>query len=218
MATGAIGSVAALGAMAADRVAAQASNVVWRLDADWGYPRGPHAKTRLRSAASRNAAAHRFALTESDALAMNLHKCSFAPAFSVEVDGEAVAEIWQALSYSWTNPTTGQVVQILDDRHLDRIPRGEARWARALTASAPGWTAAGTPAAQSGAGTATGADDSAAAAGASAGPAASSHDGSDAGLALTGSAPGGAVLAGLGAIAAGVAALRLRRPDGPPGG
>ena len=61
--------------------AAPAADVVevYMLDADWGYPRSPHAKTRLVSAVSRGAAASRIALSPQDALTMNLHLCSFAP-------------------------------------------------------------------------------------------------------------------------------------------
>ena len=61
------------------------TTTVWMLEPDWGYAWGPHAKTRLISRASRGAAANRVARTEADALDMNLHRCSFAPAVAVSV-------------------------------------------------------------------------------------------------------------------------------------
>lgn len=105
---------------------------VWRLDPDWGYPRGPHGKTRLRSRASLNAAAHRYALTEQDALDMNLHLCSFAPAVPVEVCTAEFMYLWDELAYEWQNPWKDTQVAILDDRCVDHVPNGAEVLARAL--------------------------------------------------------------------------------------
>jgi hypothetical protein len=91
---------------------------VWQLDPDWGYPRGPHAKTRLISRASRRAAANRYALSEQDALDMNLHLCSFAPAVERTVSAATFGGLWDLVSYEWTNPSSGTVVRVLDRRHL----------------------------------------------------------------------------------------------------
>lgn len=94
---------------------------MWQLDPDWGYPRGPHAKTRLVSNASRRAAQNRIALSEEDALEMNLHLCSFAPAVAHTVCAATFADLWQRHSYGWTNPSSGTVVQVLDRRHLSAV-------------------------------------------------------------------------------------------------
>ena len=177
--------------MNSQSVAAATTVTVWRLDPDWGYPRGPHGKTRLRSRASRNAAAHRYARTEADAVAMNLHRCSFAPAVPVEVDGAAFAEPWNSLAAPWTNPWNGEVVEILDDRHVGRIPTGPQ-----LHAAAFGTGGSMTD------GPGGGDADAGAAQGSPAGAAA---------LALTGSSTSTAVAIGFGAISSGVAALHLRR-------
>jgi len=189
--SGAAGAAAAVAVVGATPVAAATTVTVWRLDPDWGYPRGPHGKTRLRSRASRNAAAHRYARTEADALAMNLHRCSFAPAVPVEVDGAAFAELWNSLAAPWTNPWNGEVVEILDDRHVGRIPTGPQLHAAAF-------------------GTGGSMIDGPGGGGADAGAAQGSPS-STAALALTGSSTSTAVAIGFGAISSGVAALHLRR-------
>ncbi len=144
------GGVAALGLTlgattdaGADADAAAGAMTVWRLDADWGAPRGPHGKTELHSRASRAAARHRYALTERDALAMNLHKCSFAPAVPLSVDRVAFTHLWEPLAYEWRNPWNGRTVRIFDDRHADRIPDGAATLALALATRRS--TPSGTP-------------------------------------------------------------------------
>lgn len=114
----------------------------WRLDPDWGYPRGPHGKTRLESKASRNAAKNRWALTEQDALDMNLHLCSWAPAVPVEVQTCAFMHIWNhngAGSYEWKNPWNDTKVQIFDERCLPHIDASGELWQQALnpTCAAP---------------------------------------------------------------------------------
>lgn len=108
---------------------------VWRLDPDWGYARGPHNKTKLESNASRQAAKNRWALTKRDALDMNLHKCSWAPAVPVEVDKCAFMEIWDhngAGSYEWKNPWNQASVQIFDERCLPHIDDSGELWKKAL--------------------------------------------------------------------------------------
>jgi hypothetical protein len=106
---------------------------VWRLDPDWGYPRGPHGKTRLVSRASRTAARHRYALSERDALDMNLHLCSFAPAVAIEVRRDEFMALWDELAYRWSNPWLGGSVWVLDDRHASRLAGGPDLLARALS-------------------------------------------------------------------------------------
>jgi len=109
---------------------------VWRLDADWGYPRGPHGKTKLTSKASRTAAANRWALTEQDALDMNLHLCSWAPAIAVQVNKCAFMEIWDhngSGAYTWHNPWKDIDVRIFDERCLPHIDNSDVLWAEALT-------------------------------------------------------------------------------------
>ena len=97
---------------------------VWHLETDWAQPRGPHAKTRLVSRASRRAAQHRYALTEDDALAMNLHLCSWAPAAATEVCSEAFMSLWDEVAYDWHNPWLDQTVHIFDIRSV----AGSDRW------------------------------------------------------------------------------------------
>lgn len=108
---------------------------VWRLSSDWGYPRGPHGKTRLESKASLNAAKNRWALTEQDALDMNLHLCSWAPAEAVEVNKCAFMEIWDhngAGSYVWRNKWKDVDVRIFDERCLPHIDDSGELWDMAL--------------------------------------------------------------------------------------
>jgi hypothetical protein len=204
-AAGALGGATAV-VWSAAPAGATPTAVVWQLDPDWGYPRGPHGKTRLRSNAARQAAAHRYALTQADAEAMNLHKCSFAPPVAVPIDDESFATLWGSLSYDWTNPATGQVVRILDDRHVGRIPRGDELLAAALAGPAGGLpisTSAGTSA-----GAGAGATTEATGAAGSGGTNGSSGG---AGLALTGSTTTTVAAAGASALVVGIAALRLRR-------
>ena len=216
-AAGALGGATAV-VWSAAPAGATPSAVVWQLDPDWGYPRGPHGKTRLRSNAARQAAAHRYALTQADAEAMNLHKCSFAPPVAVPIDDESFATLWGSLSYDWTNPATGQVVRILDDRHVGRIPRGGELLAAALAGPAEGLpisTSAGTSAG-AGAGATTEATGAAGAAEPAATATAAGSDGTNgssggAGLALTGSTTTTVAAAGASALVVGIAALRLRR-------
>jgi LPXTG-motif cell wall-anchored protein len=104
---------------------------VFTLDADWGYPRGPHAKTRLISAASRRAAVNRIALSPDEALAMNLHLCSCAPTQSLLVNRSAFGELWADHSYVWHNPWLDRDVRILDLRRVLAAPDGRERWAAA---------------------------------------------------------------------------------------
>lgn len=119
-----------------------ATTEVFMLDADWGYPRGPHAKTRLVSRASREAAANRVALTEADADAMNLHLCSFAPPRAVTVRRSELLTLWATFSYTWHNPWADRDVTILDLRHVLADPTGARLWAEA-TASCPSIPAPG---------------------------------------------------------------------------
>jgi len=194
---------------------------VWKLDPDWGTPRGPHGKTELHSRASRAAARHRYALTEGDAEAMNLHKCSFAPAVPLSVDGDAFTQLWEPLAYDWRNPWNGRTVRILDDRHAERIPDGTATLALAL--SPPDSSPVGAP---PGTGTPTGAAAAAAAGtgtGAAMGPGTGPRGGTGTrtptsrpdterprSLALTGIDTPTLLATGLAAVAAGVLALRTR--------
>lgn len=109
--------------------------VVWHLQTDWGFPRGPHGKTKLKSKASKIAAKHRWALTEQDALDMNLHLCSWAPAVPVLVNKCAFMSIWDhdgAGSYTWANPWNGADVNLFDTRCLAHIENGDAVWADAF--------------------------------------------------------------------------------------
>ncbi len=130
---GALAVIGATGSMPSHASAAESNDAcpaggrmtVWRLASEWEEPRGPHGKTRLESRASRNAATHRWALTEQDALDMNLHLCSWAPAVSVEVNNTAFIQVWNELAYDWENPWNGKTVRILDDRCLPHMEDGE---------------------------------------------------------------------------------------------
>ncbi len=106
---------------------------VWHLETDWAQARGPHDKTRLVSRASRRAAQHRYALTEADALDMNLHLCSWAPAAMTEVCSEAFMSLWDEASYVWHNPWLDKSVHIFDIRSVAALPDGEARLVHALS-------------------------------------------------------------------------------------
>lgn len=232
LAAGVLGTVTAFGVMDAGAAPESETLVVWKLDPDWGYPRGPHGKTRLRSASSRTAAKYRYALSESDAVAMNLHKCSYAPAVPITVKRARFSTLWDRLSYEWRNPSTGEVVRIIDGRHVRRLAHGDELLAQALSGSTPEpTTPAGSPTSTSvptaGAtaptATATGADGSISSGGSAAATSTSSGggapsaaaapaaDASPASLAMTGSSATAAVAVGVGAITAGIAALRLRR-------
>lgn len=100
---------------------------VWKLAADWREPRGPHGKTALESRASRNAAANRYARTERDALDMNLHRCSWAPAVPVAVCRAAFERAWDDLARPWSNPWNGRTVVLLDRRWI-LADGGAASW------------------------------------------------------------------------------------------
>ncbi|MEM7095690.1 MAG: hypothetical protein AAF567_22000 [Actinomycetota bacterium] len=110
---------------------------VWRIDPDWGYPRGPNNKTHLFSNASRAAAQHRWALSSADAECMNLHVGSWAPAVPVAVDQAAFMQLWNAASYTWANPWKNVGVQIFDDRHVAGVPGGTTLFQRAMNPVVP---------------------------------------------------------------------------------
>lgn len=136
---GAVGATVGL-PLFGSTAAAQAGGVnmtAWRLDPDWGFARGPNNKTRLFSNASRQAAAHRWAIAEADALDMNLHLGSWAPAVQVLVDRTAFMQMFDAAGYVWQNPWKNVGVRILDDRHVTRVPDGAAIWARAMNPITP---------------------------------------------------------------------------------
>ncbi len=120
------------------------TTTVWMLDPDWGYPRGPGGKTRLVSRASRLAATNRLARTHPEALDMNLHKCSYAPAIGVEVckaRSDAAFATWAA---DWSNPWNGTTVSVLD---LRRVPADQDPFACPASSPIAGPTsAAGTEA------------------------------------------------------------------------
>ncbi len=90
----------------------------WMLESDWGVPRGPNGKTRLRSRASRQAAAHRLARSAADAEHMNLHRCSFAPPRPVQVCEHRFLAAWDRYARPWRNPWKGVTVRLLDTRWL----------------------------------------------------------------------------------------------------
>jgi hypothetical protein len=105
---------------------------VWHLETDWTPGRGPYGKTRLISRASRRAAQHRYAFSHPDALDMNLHLCSYAPASATEVCSDAFMSLWDQLAYNWDSPWLGRSVRVFDIRHVIRIPDGEALLSHAL--------------------------------------------------------------------------------------
>lgn len=132
------------------------SMTVWVLSPAWDTPRGPHGKTELKSKASLIAAKHRWALTETDALNMNLHKCSWAPAVPVQVRRKEFMEIWNhngAGAYRWSNPWNNSTPEIFDTRCLEHIPDGDAIWATAMDASICTLSAGTVPAAATPVGT-----------------------------------------------------------------
>jgi hypothetical protein len=94
------------------------TGTAWILDPAWGYARGPHAKTRLVSGASRAAAANRIARTEADALNMNLHQCSWAPAIPTSVCATQFDAAFDAYARDWDNPWNATTVPLLDKRWL----------------------------------------------------------------------------------------------------
>jgi hypothetical protein len=94
------------------------TGTAWILDPAWGYARGPHAKTRLVSGASRAAAANRIARTEADALNMNLHQCSWAPAIPTPVCATQFDAAFDAYARDWDNPWNETTVPLLDQRWL----------------------------------------------------------------------------------------------------
>ena len=208
-----VGVLVAVGAVGVTASAAPAPTTltVWKLELDWGYPRGPHSKTRLHSRASRRAATHRYALTAGDAESMNLHECSWAPATAHTVDAAAFTHLWHQLSYDWTSPWTGDSIRIFDDRHVDRIRGGEeslrlALGAQMQTPNPPGSSTAGGSGAAADQGTRfVAAGDAGATARDRAEPSSLAVPGSDPRMLVTGAAA---------AVAAGVVALRARRAVG----
>jgi hypothetical protein len=119
---------------AGDALGSCPKTTVWMLDPDWGYLRGPHGKTRLVSRASRLAAENRVARTEQEALDMNLHKCSFAPAIPIEVCADRAVTAFASGATDWNNPWNGSTVSVLD---LRRLPANEGLFA-ASASSSPG--------------------------------------------------------------------------------
>ncbi|MEO5838371.1 MAG: hypothetical protein ABIQ73_24945 [Acidimicrobiales bacterium] len=109
---------------------------VWKLASDWDDPRGPSRKTRLTSNASRTAAENRYALTESDALDMNLHVGSWAPALAVVVNRNEFEALWDSLSYDWHNPWNARDVRLFDARHAARDTRDANLLVEALAVTA----------------------------------------------------------------------------------
>jgi hypothetical protein len=105
---------------------------VWQLASDWDEPRGPNGKTSLISRASRRAAQNRYTLTESNALDMNLHPGSWAPAVPIEVCAEAFTSLWGELSYQWHNPWLAKAVPLLDVRTVGSVGNGADRLNHAL--------------------------------------------------------------------------------------
>lgn len=101
-----------------------ATMTVWMLASEWETPRGPHGKTRLVSNASRIAAANRYALTEEDALKMNLHVCSWAPAVPITVRRDEFMKLWDETSYIWHNPWLDEDVRIFDARCAVHVEEG----------------------------------------------------------------------------------------------
>jgi hypothetical protein len=94
------------------------TGTAWILDPAWGYARGPHAKTRLVSGASRAAAANRIARTEADALNMNLHQCSWAPAIPTSVCATQFDAAFDKYARDWDSPWNDTTVTLLDKRWL----------------------------------------------------------------------------------------------------
>jgi hypothetical protein len=71
-------------------------------------------------------------LTEADALDMNLHMCSWAPAVSTEVCGDAFMSLWSEVAYDWHNSWLNRQVRILDIRGVAALPDGESQLAHAF--------------------------------------------------------------------------------------
>lgn len=94
------------------------TSTAWMLEPDWGYPRGPHAKTHLVSRASRSAATNRIVRSEEDALATNLHLCSWAPAVQVPACSTRLDAAFEAHARQWQNPWNGTTVSLIDLRWL----------------------------------------------------------------------------------------------------
>ena len=100
------------------RAGSCATGTSWMLATDWTEPRGPHGKTRLESRASRTAAANRLARSEAEALDMNLHLCSWAPAVEVPVCASQLDSAFAAYGRTWQNPWNGSQVSLVDRRWL----------------------------------------------------------------------------------------------------
>jgi hypothetical protein len=95
-----------------------ATGTAWVLQSDWATPRGPHGKTRLVSNASRAAATNRLARSEAEALDMNLHVCSWAPAVSIGVCPTQLETAFASFGREWQNPWNGARVTVIDRRWL----------------------------------------------------------------------------------------------------
>ena len=132
----------------------------------------------------------RWALTEEDALNMNLHLCSHAPAFPVTVKKSEFMRIWNDPngSYVWSNPWNGVDVRILDERHLSDIDDSDDDWDIALCVAGAGLTNTPTT---------------------TAAPAAANNSQTPAALALTGRSSTSRATAGAALMAAGGALVAL---------
>ena len=175
------------------------TTTAWMLDPDWGYPRGPHAKTRLISRASREAAANRIARTQADALNMNLHPCSWAPAVGIDLCSTRVDAAFESYASNWDNPWNATTVSLVDRRWLpadyDLVtcpassPHAQPTSSQGNTPATPGQSMSGlgveTSAGQAGAGT----------------------------LAFTGSSDRRLLFAGVGAVLAGAILRTISRPS-----
>jgi hypothetical protein len=87
VAGGAALALATIGPMRAAG-ALDSGTTVWRLDADWGYPVGPKAKTHCVCNACHRHAANKIFATEADAVAARIHICCQCQpvAFAVPAD------------------------------------------------------------------------------------------------------------------------------------
>ncbi len=181
------------------------TTTVWMLDPDWGYARGPHGKTRLVSAASRRAAANRVARTEAEALDMNLHQCSFAPAVAVDVCAARADDAFAAGAADWNNPWNGATVSVLD---LRRLPAGSDLFG--CPAATPAIADPSSPSSGPTGGSGTGPQELAPQELGAEARAASASPGQ---LAFTGSSDRGLLLAGAGAVVVGTVLRLVGRRD-----
>ena len=88
-------STVGLVALGARPAAAATGITVWRLDADWGYPVGPKAKTKCACRSCSRRAASAFFATEAAAIAGRVHPCCVCQPYTTTLTDVSPHDLFQ---------------------------------------------------------------------------------------------------------------------------